>query len=630
MAIIYPDSCPSQATSGENDLFQALCCNLPDDFYVWYEPHSESQRPDFLLLSPTFGILVLKVKDWRLDTILEANPDKFIITSSNTQKPETEPSPLRQSQSYTHKIMSRLKSYPILVHADGPYQGRMIFPMSYGVVMTNITEAEAKESGLDKILTYPKVVYREEFLSWQAIEDQDLIKRLLKMFARPFKFDALTADQINTIKGIIYPEIVIRQELAQKSSIPENQTLVPDSTILITLDNQQESHAHRLGEGHRIIFGVAGSGKTLILLAKAKLLAKQNPNHQILILCYNVNLAAHLNSIIGDYPNIKILHFHAFAKSFVSRLPKIDESNTENYDDHIGDLLLEKLAKTPLKKKYDSILIDEGHTFPANWFQCCLAALKDSDNGNLVIVGDGSQKIYKRKSFTWKSIGIKAQGRTVSKRFNLDVNYRNTVEILTTSLQILKQLQAIPNQNNDDEDEELISFPIIQPKDALRHGAIPVLHLGKYQMRHVLTQVKQLINQGYQPQDIAILYRQSNDDDKKTLKNICNLLNEAGFQSYWITENRNAKLSYNANTPGVRVSTILSTLGLEFKVVIMMWIEKFNDDLMSNDLETRQTACCELYVGLTRAQEVLHLYGAGTVAFVQKLTQLDCLSVVNN
>ncbi|MFM7189978.1 MAG: nuclease-related domain-containing protein, partial [Microcystaceae cyanobacterium] len=64
MAIIYPDSCPTTVTPGENDLFQALFCNLPDDFYIWYEPYSESQRPDFLLLSPTFGILVLEVKDW--------------------------------------------------------------------------------------------------------------------------------------------------------------------------------------------------------------------------------------------------------------------------------------------------------------------------------------------------------------------------------------------------------------------------------------------------------------------------------------------------------------------------------------------------------------------------------------
>ena len=36
------------------------------------------------------------------------------------------------------------------------------------------------------------------------------------------------------------------------------------------LDLRQERNAHSLGEGHRIVYGVAGSGKTIILIARAR------------------------------------------------------------------------------------------------------------------------------------------------------------------------------------------------------------------------------------------------------------------------------------------------------------------------------------------------------------------------
>src|SRR5699024_12079903 len=47
-----------------------------------------------------------------------------------------------------------------------------------------------------------------------------------------------------------------------------------------------------------LIRGVAGSGKTLILASRAKLLAKQHPDWKILILCYNISLASYIQLMI--------------------------------------------------------------------------------------------------------------------------------------------------------------------------------------------------------------------------------------------------------------------------------------------------------------------------------------------
>lgn len=46
-------------------------------------------------------------------------------------------------------------------------------------------------------------------------------------------------------------------------------------------------------------------------------------------------------------------------------------------------------------ESYHAVLIDEAQDFAPSWFQCACAALKDPDDGDLIIVGDGSQGLYR-------------------------------------------------------------------------------------------------------------------------------------------------------------------------------------------------------------------------------------------
>ena len=60
---------------------------------------------------------------------------------------------------------------------------------------------------------------------------------------------------------------------------------IPD--IIKVMDLKQEKLARGLGAGHRVIHGVAGSGKTMILGYRCMHLAKLL-HKPILVLCYNV------------------------------------------------------------------------------------------------------------------------------------------------------------------------------------------------------------------------------------------------------------------------------------------------------------------------------------------------------
>jgi hypothetical protein len=88
------------------------------------------------------------------------------------------------------------------------------------------------------------------------------------------------------------------------------------------------------------------------------------------------------------------LHFHDWAKSILGGLPNPRLFDGDEYDEAVGDRLLESLSLIPVEQRWDAVLVDEAHTFHPNWFKCCAAALKDTENGDLFIVSDRSQSLY--------------------------------------------------------------------------------------------------------------------------------------------------------------------------------------------------------------------------------------------
>ncbi len=280
-----------------------------------------------------------------------------------------------------------------------------------------------------------------------------------------------------------------------------------------------------------------------------------------------------------------------------------------------------RLQQLPLEQKWDSVLVDEAHTFSPDWFLCCVAALKDPQDGDLLVVSNGSQSLYKRRKFTWKSVGIKATGQRSKK---LHQNYRNTQEILTAAWSVVKPV------GGDVMVEDDITFPIVEPEAALRKGAKPMLHLSGSKCEAVealVKQVRSLSQSGYAPGEIAILYRWYREKDQALFDGMLKQLDDLGLRSYWITENDDAKRNYNVAEPGIRVVTSLSSLGLEFKAVLLLWVEQFSD-CCNSDREEASLARRQLYVAMTRAQDELHLFGSGGTKILKELQQSQSFEII--
>jgi hypothetical protein len=624
MCITIPTTLPSNVSSGEKLLWNTLKERLSDDFILYYEPEVGSLNPDFILVGKDFGVLILEVKGWTRGMI-EAADRNFFTIRQRDDRIERQQSPLRQATGYRNALLDVAKRFDILTHSSGAYHGKLLFPIGIAAVMSNITYAQAQEINIDGILERDRLIYRDELLGLATIPDRDLIPFLQRLCSIRFSMPSLTDDQMITIRGILHPEVIIKRTPASQRSITAEQLLLPDSEILMCLDIEQERAARQLSNGHRILAGVAGSGKTCILLARAKILANQPGQSKILVLCMNISLAGYLRSVLhGDEQNpqyeekITVKHFNAWAKSVLGKLPNPEECKKKgwNYDEHLARLLLQKLESLAVEGKYDAILIDEAHTFDMNWFGCCVAALKDPENGDLLIATDGNQRLYQRKAFTWKSVGIKAAGRT--RRFTH--NYRNTAEILTAAWSIVQTTIA-----DDDEDADS-TFPIIEPNAALRHGSKPALcQCPKVmaQVEGIVAKVQELLKKGYAPGEIAIIYKQLSSRDRLAFDHLLAQFKSQNIATYWLTENDQSK-NYDRRIPGVRITTALSSLGLEFKIVIILWLEQF--DVYGSDAAIERR---KLYVAMTRSQEQLFLYGYTYSRLVHEIRGSEFFSVEN-
>ena len=119
------------------------------------------------------------------------------------------------------------------------------------------------------------------------------------------------------------------------------------------LDLRQERNARAIGNGHRIVYGVAGSGKTVLLIARAKILAEV-PEKRILVLCYNRLLAQQLATALSGYRGVKVMTFHGWGVS--AGVEFLEGEKDAAY----GERLLVRLqSNSSLRGQFDAVLIDK-------------------------------------------------------------------------------------------------------------------------------------------------------------------------------------------------------------------------------------------------------------------------------
>ncbi len=357
-------------TAGEKRVARRLRDLLEDDYLVWYDIPIGKQRryPDFIILHPGRGLLFLEVKDWKPDTLKKiSKSDVTLLTNAGLV---TRPHPLEQVRQYTYGVIDTLAKDPRLRHASGAYQGNLLMPYGWGVVFTNITRRQIEKAIPDdrreSLLPDHLMIYKDEIT--ESADAETFQERLWGMFNYQFG-DTLSLPQIDRIRWHLFPEIRIDDNpTADLFAEPEDsveQTL-PD--IIKIMDIQQEQLARSLGEGHRVIHGVAGSGKTLILGYRCLHLS-QVVNKPILVLCFNITLAARLRTFIdsrGIDAQVQIYHFHDWCREQLKTYHvELIDSAAPVWERQVESVMRAVERGRIPRAQYGALLIDEGHDFEA-------------------------------------------------------------------------------------------------------------------------------------------------------------------------------------------------------------------------------------------------------------------------
>jgi len=288
----------SFATTGERRLAERMEQKLDDDYLLWYDvPIGPKQtHPDFVVLHPRRGLLILETKDWKLETIQRATRQMWEIIPDGQLKVVI--NPLAQARHCAIQVVNALERDPQLVQPAGAHQGKLAFPWGHGVVFTRITRKQFESAGLGDAIEPHYVICQDEME--ESADVEEFQQRLWNMF--PYAFESVLSlpqleSALDRVRWIMFPEVRVQ---TQGALFDDSDVDAELPSIMRVMDLQQEQLARSLGDGHRVIHGVAGSGKTMILGYRAEYLAKAHTAaaKPILILCYNEPLAVKLASVM--------------------------------------------------------------------------------------------------------------------------------------------------------------------------------------------------------------------------------------------------------------------------------------------------------------------------------------------
>ena len=595
-----------RCTPGERRVLHQLKRCLGDDYLVWHDIPigPKARQPDFVILSPRWGVLLLEVKDWKRASLLHATRDAVELQTPHGRV--TQPHPMRQARGYAMELADCMQRDPLLCHQVGPFQGKLLFPYGWGVVMQGLRAADVHGSSDFAAMFPPARTLLRDDLD-EGVDAAAFQRRLWGMFTVSYPC-TLSLPQRDRIRWHLFPEVRLQQQATLDFDADAGPGL-PD--LLQVMDLQQEQIARSMGEGHRVIHGAAGSGKTMILIYRAQVLAAAaRADQPVLVLCFNRTLAGRIDALLrqrGVDERVQVRTFHGWCADLVDSyqldLPQGLGRNAR-YEAMAG--VVERAVDSGRVPggQYAALLIDEAHDFEDAWLRIARRMVSPHTN-SLLVLYDDAQSIYqkRRRKFNFASVGIEARGRTSVLR----LNYRNTAEVM--SLAVLCAQELLQGGAAAPTEDEL---QLVQPASAGRHGAMPVLIEGRDEREEAELLAERIAAAhaaGTPLGDIAVLCRA-----RTMMPVIERALSRRRLPLQSMATHKPAQFDWRRTA--VRLLTLHSAKGLEFPLVFVAGLQA----LPMRD-ESVDEALRLLYVGMTRATHELVLSAHGHSPVVQRVKQ---------
>ena len=411
MSTFYPSITSSfHASEGEKLVYKALQ-KLNNDYSVIHSYRwlgDESQRrsegeADFLIIHPAKGILSVEVKAGGV----AFRNGNWIQVNRNTG---------------TEKVMD-----PFGQAAESQYRVRLLLRNNFRGTMPLIGRAVWFTSVcVDKNVKLPPEAVREIILDQDSLaEPEKALDVAFAYWQRNLRFvpAPLTGGQYKELLHVLLPSFQIAETIS--SSARENQT------SYVQLTRQQFAVLDFLREQKiAAIHGPAGTGKSLLAMEKARMLAQTG--QKVLLLCFNEFLLQHLRTQELD-PLITVHNVRSLAEEILQD----DSLPIEQINKFFEEYFATDFDDTDWQ--YPNIVVDEGQDISDTMLEH-LSFLAELNDGSFYVFYDRNQFILGRNLPQY--LDGKAECRLVLYR-----NCRNTAEIAATVGSLVDMRQE-PYVNN--------------------------------------------------------------------------------------------------------------------------------------------------------------------------------------
>ena len=416
-------------TKGEIILLNFLRDNLHQSFEVYFNPYMNGDRPDIIIMRKGYGLLIIEVKDWNLDSYeLDDRKNWKVKNGDFTIK-----SPIQQVQKYKTNLFE--------LHIDKLLEIKIKDFRNFNFVNTAVYFHNAQKTEIEAFLVKPFehdrkymdfLKYNVKFIGIDDLNKPDFYEILHDLNSTSWKSKLFTDDIYTSIRRFIKPSIHL---LDQGKDIPYSKK----QREIIYSDKKEQR-----------IKGVVGSGKTTVLAARA-VQAHKRTGGKVLILTYNITLKNFLLDRINDvrekfdWNNFIIMNYHLFINAELNNLGipfeidsnllkgKSEEETTKYFEEkYYSNKELFIKMKHEIKQ-YDVILIDEIQDYKRPWMEiikeCFLA-----NGGEYVLFGDVKQNVYNNQT-EGKDVSTNVKGVIELKRCfrsdfkikDLAINYQKEI-----------------------------------------------------------------------------------------------------------------------------------------------------------------------------------------------------------
>jgi hypothetical protein len=305
--------------------------------------------------------------------------------------------------------------------------------------------------------------------------------------------------------------------------------------------------------------GGAGSGKTFLAVEQARRLARKG--QRVALVCYSHGLASYLERITAAWPRGQrpayVGEFHALGVQWgapVGPDEALRTDETVQFWEHDLPLQMASLAEQlEPGQRFDAVVVDEAQDFADAWWDPLLAALRDSVEGGLFVFSDEGQRVFNRHGSPPVPLVP----------LILDHNLRNTRQIANA----FQPLVDHPMRFLGGEGPAVTFIPCSRDE---------AMGVGD-------DQIDQLLEQGWRPEDLALLTTGSRHPEQTERQ-------RDGHAAYWDSF---------WDTDQVFYGHVLGFKGLERRCVVVV----------VNDTGKFERSRERLYVGLSRARDQLVVCG---------------------